>query len=265
MQAITLGLLIDGLRQVGIGQGDGVLVHSAIQYLGRPEGGVDLYRLAFEQVLGPDGTLAVPAFNFGFARGATFDARSTPSEQMGVFAEHIRTLPQARRSAHPLQSVAVIGRHAADVAGRDTPSAFDPGSAFERMLELDFKAVFLGATIQVASIVHYSEQKARVPYRTWKTFEGTVVRQGQPVAAACRMYARDLALDPQNDFAPVQRHLEAAGSWRQMRLNYGNVAACRMQDIVDAADRLLAEDAWALVRDGQALRQQASSRPGAQA
>lgn len=258
MQGVTQAQVVESLAAVAIGTGEGVLVHAAIQYLGKPEGGVDMYREAFESVLGAEGTLAVPTFNFGFARGQVFDRANTPSDQMGVFAEHIRSLPQALRSPHPLQSVAVIGRHAQDIAERDTPSAFDAGSAFERMLDLDFEMVLLGASIQVASIVHYSEQKARVPYRYWKTFEGTVFRSGEPRTATCRMFARDLALDPRRDFGSVQRLLEARGLWRQVKLNYGTVAACRLREVVAAADSLLADNPWALVKDGDALRRRAT-------
>lgn len=262
MQDVTLGQVVDSLKSVGIEPGDGVLVHAAIQYLGKPEGGVDMYRQAFEAVLGPDGTLAMPTFNFGFARGLPFDRQNTPSDQMGVLAEHVRSLPHAVRSPHPLQSVAVIGRHAADIAARDTASAFDPGSAFERMLDLDFEMVLLGASIQVASIVHYSEQKAKVPYRYWKSIEGTILRAGVSSAATYRMFARDLTLDPRNDFGPVQRLLETRGLWRQVRLNYGTIAACRLQEVVAAADQLLAKDPWALVRDGETLRGRAAGKAG---
>jgi aminoglycoside N3'-acetyltransferase len=235
------------LRRVGVEAGDGVLVHAAIQYLGRPSGGVGLYWHAFRQVLGDAGTLAVPTFNFGFARGLPFDRGNTPSEEMGVFAEHIRGLPEARRSAHPLQSIAAIGRHADDLASRDTPSAFDPGSGFERMLDLNFKMVLLGAGIKVASIVHYSEQKNQVPYRYWKDFEGTIIEEGRPRTAVYRMFARDLDLDPRMDFTPVQRALEQKGRWTQAKLNYGKVALCPLREVAAAADELLQQDPWALV------------------
>jgi aminoglycoside 3-N-acetyltransferase len=257
MRDVTLAQVVESLTAVGIRAGDGVLVHAAIQYLGSPVGGVDTYWQAFNNVLGPDGTLAVPTFTFIFARGRPYDPGNTSSDQMGVFAEHIRTLPGAVRSPHPLQSVAVIGRHATEIASRDTPCAFDPGSAFEGMLDLDFTMVLLGASIRVASIVHYSEQKAQVPYRIWKTFTGTLIRDGKEVPATCRMYARDLGLDPQNDFTPVQTLLERRKLWRQVKLNYGSIAASKLRDVVSAADDLLKEDPWALVKDGEAMRRRA--------
>jgi aminoglycoside N3'-acetyltransferase len=134
-----------------------------------------------------------------------------------------------------MQSIAALGAAAADLAGRDTPSAFDDGSAFARMLELDFKLLLLGADVQAASIVHISEQRAGVPYRYWKPF------------GAHKMFVRDLDLDPQLKLAPIQAALERNGQWRSVALNLGRVSCCRLADFVAAADALLAVDPWALV------------------
>jgi aminoglycoside N3'-acetyltransferase len=128
------------------------------------------------------------------------------------------------------------------------------------MLELGFMMVLLGASIQVASIVHYSEQKQRVPYRTWKDFRGTVIEDGQAREAVYRMYARDLELDPRMDFLPVQKRLEAEGRWAARKLNYGTVAACALTDVVAAAEALLREDPWALVGNRDELRLRAKAR-----
>ena len=69
-----------------------------------------------------------------------------------------------------MQSIAIVGYYADDLALRDTSSAFDPESAFERMLELDFKLLLLGADASATSMFHYSEQRAAVPYRYWERF-----------------------------------------------------------------------------------------------
>jgi aminoglycoside 3-N-acetyltransferase len=261
MNEVTRTQVVDCLRTVGVQPGDGVMVHAAIQFLGRPVGGVGIYWDAFREVLGPEGTLVVPTFNFGFCRGLTFDRESTPSEKMGVFAEHVRRLPVARRSPHPMQSVAAIGRYAGDLAARDTASAFDDGSAFDRMVDLDFKMILLGASIQTASMVHYCEQKHTVPYRYWKDFTGTVSRGGQRQQASYRMYARDLDLDPRIDQVPIQRALEVMGAWKETRLNYGTVAACRLRDFVAATTTLLSKDPWSLVGNLAEVQQRAQALP----
>jgi aminoglycoside N3'-acetyltransferase len=262
MQEVTKEQVMEALQAAGVRGGDGLLVHSAIQFLGKPAGGVAMYIAALAEVLEiagispaaalrqPDistGTLAVPAFNFAFARGEPYDPDTTPSDGMGIFSETVRRLPAARRTPHPLQSLAVVGRFAADLAGRDTPSAFDPGSAFERMLALDFKLLLLGADIQAVSMLHYCEQRAGVPYRYWKEFTAPVKGPAGWQDRTYRMFARDLDADPRIELNPVRRLLETRGQWISTRLNYGLVSTCRLVDFVVAVDQFLSADPWSLV------------------
>jgi aminoglycoside 3-N-acetyltransferase len=216
---------------------------------------VGIYLEALDLVLG-NATIAVPAFNFDFARGSAYDPWTTPSRNMGAFSEYIRLQPEARRTLHPMQSLAVIGPFAADLAGWDTPSAFDPGSAFERMLELDFKLLLLGADIHSVSIVHYCEQRACVPYRYWKDFTGSVrvtndAGSPEPIwqTRTYRMFVRDLEINPRLDLSPIQARLVDRRQWSAVGLNYGSVCSCRLADFVAAADSLLAADPWALVEN----------------
>jgi len=247
MREVTQQRVVKCLGELGIRRGDGLLCHSAIQFLGRPVGGVGMYLDAIQAVIGEEGTLAVPAFNFGFARGEPYDPQETPSQDMGAFSEYVRQHLEARRTLHPLQSLAVIGRYAADLASRDTLSAFDPGSAFERMLELDFKLLLLGADVSATSIYHVSEQRNQVPYRYWKDFSGLVHDEDGWKERTYRMFARDLDLDPITTADPVQDLLQERGQWQSLTLNYGNIATCRLVDFVAAVDHFLVADPWSLV------------------
>lgn len=259
MHTLTYSQLVDTLRAVGLQSGNGVLVHSALHFLGKPESGAEMVLQGLCEVLGipcnaergrqAEGTLAVPAFNFGFARGQPYDPQSTPSVGMGVFSEVVRQHPLALRTPHPMQSVAVLGRYAADLAGRDTLSAFDPGSAFERMVELDFKILLLGADVQAVSLLHYAEQRVGVPYRYWKEFTGQVKRGELWEERTYCMYVRDLDLNPQLDLYGVQRRLEERGQWHSQRLNYGVISLCRMRDFVQTVEEYLRADPWILVKN----------------
>jgi aminoglycoside 3-N-acetyltransferase len=277
MREVTKEEVFAALKTLGIRKGEGLLVHSAVQFLGRPAGGVGMYYEALCEALGisdqrstfagnnspvssnlnpandaisdqpQNGTLAVPAFNFAFARGEPYDPQSMPSQGMGVFSEYVRQLPEALRTPHPMQSLAVVGRWASDLAGRDTPSAFDPGSAFERMLELDFRLLLLGAEIQAVSMLHYSEQHVGVPYRYWKEFQGQVRTPGGWEKRTYRMFARDLEADAHIELYPVQALLEQRGQWLTTTLNYGKLSLCRLADFVAAVDEFLSADPWSLV------------------
>lgn len=247
MREVTKDQVIACLNGLGIRPGDGLLVHSAVQYLGRPQGGVGMYLEAIQAVIRDQGTVVVPTFNFGFAKGERYDPDVTPSKDMGAFSEYVRRLPDARRTTHPMQSVAVLGGCAEDLAERDTLSAFDPGSAFERMLELDFKLLLLGADSRATSMFHYCEQRANVPYRYWKDFTGAVRTADGWQTRTYRMFVRDLELNPELTLDPVVAYMQARGEWNSTRLNYGQITVCRLTDFVAAADHFLAEDPWSLV------------------
>jgi aminoglycoside 3-N-acetyltransferase len=259
MKEVTKEQVFEALQAVGVEPGNGLLVHSALQFLGRPAGGVGMYWDALAEAThladhssqfaadGARGTIAVPTFNFAFAKGKPFDPKTTPSVGMGALSEYVRQLPAARRTPHPLQSLAVIGRYAADLAERDTPSAFDPGSAFERMLKLDFKIILLGADIDAISMIHYSEQNLNVPYRYWKDFTGQVVTTSGWETRAYRMFVRDLTLDPHLTLHPVRAFLEERSEYLSTTLNYGQVASIKMSAFVPAVDHFLSTDPYSLM------------------
>jgi len=247
MLEVTENLVQGSLESIGITGGDGLLVHSAVQFLGKPEGGVGVYLDGIQAVIGPGGTVVVPTFNFDFPINREFDPGETPSKGMGSFSEYIRKLPGSRRSLHPMQSVACYGYFAEDLASRDTASAFDPGSVYDRMLELNFKLLLLGADIQSVSMLHYSEQRARVPYRYWKEFTGQVLTpQGWEIRTHL-MFVRNLDIDPKISLKPVQENLIRQGLWQSIQLNYGHLASCRLRDFVSVVDDFLTRDPWSLV------------------
>ncbi|HET6283285.1 MAG TPA: AAC(3) family N-acetyltransferase, partial [Polyangia bacterium] len=152
-------------------------MHASLLTLGRFDSSTatDVPRAIIAAILGHlggEGTLVAPTFNFGFCRGAPFDRQNTPSEGMGNLAEAIRTASGAHFGAHPIQSVAAIGRHAAAICSRDTESAYGIDGPFHLMLTLQAKLLLFGVSLQPASLIHYAEERCNVPYRYWKTFTG---------------------------------------------------------------------------------------------
>ena len=64
-----------------------------------------------------------------------------------VFAEHIRKLPEAKRSQHPpFHSIAAIGKHAQKLADAVGHTSFDRTSVFGKMYDLDFKVCMFGTS-----------------------------------------------------------------------------------------------------------------------
>lgn len=247
MIEVTRPDVVEILKTLGVQPRDGLLVHSALQFLGKPQGGVGIYLDAIQDVIGSEGTLAAPAFNFSFAKGEDYDPETAPAVGMGTFSEFVRQHPQARRTTHPMQSLAVIGKYAEELAGLDTPGAFDDGSAFDRMLQLDFKLLLLGADIQAVAMIHYSEQRAEVPYRCWKDFTGRIKRGDEWAEATYRMFVRDMEIDARMEIYPIKDRMESQSQWQQEKLGYGAIIFCSLADFAAAADSLFAEDPWVFV------------------
>ncbi len=247
MQEVNRDQIMDSLHQVGVQSGDGLLVHSALQFLGKPQGGVGVYLETLREVIGEEGTIAVPVFNFNFARGEDYDPETTPSAGMGAFSEFVRTQPGVLRTSHPMQSFAVSGKQAAELAACDTLSAFDDNSAVDLMVKNGYTLLLLGATIQASSILHYSEQRIGVPYRYWKEFKGRIRRGGRWRKVTYRMYVRDMAIDARLEIYSVEALLKERNQWAETNLNYGKVSACTLADFVQAASDLLWNDSWCFV------------------
>jgi aminoglycoside 3-N-acetyltransferase len=247
MREVRVSQIIEALQGVGVKRGDGLLIHSALQYFGRPAGGIEIYLSALQEVIGAEGTIAVPTFNFSFANGEDYDPATSPSVGMGTFSEFIRQHPDALRTTHPMQSFAVMGKWSPELAACDTPSAFDDGSAVDRMMNMGFKLLLLGTDIQASAIIHYSEQRAEVPYRFWKDFTGRVKRGEAWEQATYRMFVRDIDIDARLIIYPIQDAMEKKGQWVTQPLNYGTISLCSLKDFVATADQFLAEDPWIFV------------------
>jgi len=256
LKVLTRETLTSSLNKIGIVEGDQLLIHSAIQFLGKPEGGIEMIYQSLQSLLTPTGTIVVPTFNFDFSISAEFSTQNTPSKGMGVFSELIRRLPNSSRTSHPLQSIAAVGYHANDLSIRDTPCAFDEGSAFEHMLDLDFNCLLLGANINACSIIHFSEQRANVPYRYWKNFSGLV--DGK--YATYRMFVRDLELNPLLDLNLVKARLVDQKLWNEVHLNYGTLSKFKLKDFRISADELLSKDPFCLLSNRESVKERLNKR-----
>jgi aminoglycoside 3-N-acetyltransferase len=195
----------------------------------------------------PTGTIVVPTFNFSFAQGEDYNPQTAPSVNMGAFSEYVRQQPAARRTSHPLQSFAVIGADTDLLVGLDTRCAFDDGSAVDHMVRHDYKLLLLGADIQAAAILHYSEQRVGVPYRYWKDFNGKILRNDTWEFAIYSMYVRDMEMDARLEIYEVETVLREEGKWSSVDLNYGKISLVSLVNFVEVTSGLLQADPWCFV------------------
>ncbi len=179
--------LITALKALGIEAGDLLLVHSDLRPFRLPQMPpqeiLRFYYDALKEVLGPTGTVAVPAYFYEYARyGEPFDTDLSPvSKPLGVFSAYINALPGRIRSANPLQSLAAIGPHAENLCGGDSLMGYGTNSPWHRLCSLQGKMLFLGVALQPMTFVHHIEQQYGVPHLYQKLYQMPVTRSGKPI------------------------------------------------------------------------------------
>ena len=164
---VTKADIVSGFKELGLKQGDVVLVHSAMRTVGYIEGGADSVVDAFLEVLGDKGTLVAPTFCFvhEIEENPIINPVNDPSE-MGIITETVRLRSDSFRSTNYRHSVAAIGRRARVITDVDPVlSEFDPRSSFGVLLSLNTKVVLLGVTYSSSTTHHLAEYAFEVPYR----------------------------------------------------------------------------------------------------
>jgi aminoglycoside 3-N-acetyltransferase len=214
------------LRRLGVVQGDTLLVQSSLRSLGFVVGGSVAVVQALLDVVGPAGTVVVPAYTSGNSDPSrwvstrrravpeawwplirdhlpAFDPAMTPSEGVGRVAETVRGWPGAYRSAHPQTSFAAVGRDADRItAGHQRDCHLGPGSPLGRLAEAGARILLLGVPYAVCTGFHLAEYQVSDP--PGREYECVVDRGGERTWYRYR----DVVLDD-HDFGPLGEALEA--------------------------------------------------------
>ncbi|MFI7606023.1 aminoglycoside N(3)-acetyltransferase [Micromonospora sp. NPDC049366] len=171
------------LAALRVRAGQDLLVHCSMRRIGPVAGGPATLLAALRRVAGPDATVVVPAQTVGTsptgpvfraategmdaagraayeARLAGFDPMTTPSEGMGVFAEHVRRQPGAARSNHPITSFAALGRRAAELTEvHDLDCHLGERSPLGRLYAGGAAVLLLGVGYDRCTALHLAEYR----------------------------------------------------------------------------------------------------------
>ncbi len=164
------------------------------------------------EVLGEEGTLMLPTFNWGFCRGETFDYKRTRCET-GALGGYALTDSRYVRTKHPIYSFAVRGKMANELAQLDPPNSFGEGSLFDYMYKNSAKALVVGLPpMRGLTLLHHAEQVFGVPFRYNKEFTADYIDQeGNLSRKTYSMYVRDLAMDAEEQTEPFDKIMGQLG------------------------------------------------------
>lgn len=151
------------LREVGVRQGDSLLVHSSMHALGPVTGGADGIIDTLIDVTGPSGLIAVPTHTWDVVneRQPVWHQTLTPSH-VGVLTNRLRERKDAIRSIHPTHSVAAKGFRAREFCeGHECDdSPCSPSSPYGRLIKNEGKVLLLGVDLTRCTLIHCLEEMA---------------------------------------------------------------------------------------------------------
>lgn len=180
----TRASLAADLAHLGVRPGMTLLVHSSLSSIGWVAGGQMAVVQALLDVLGPAGTLVMPAHSGANSDPAqwrhppvpepwwpvirehtpAFDPRLTPTRQMGRIAELFRTWPGAVRSYHPQVSFAALGPLAEFIiADHSLDDSLGERSPLARIYELNGWVLLLGVGHGNNTSLHLAEYRQPNP------------------------------------------------------------------------------------------------------
>lgn len=247
--------------QLGVKQRSVAIVHSDMNGIPLPKYPTELSRAAMQRLrkkwceflfsalrdhLGPAGTLVVPAFTYSTTQpGGKFDLETTPSE-VGPFSEFVRQLPDARRSFHPIFSLAAVGPEASKIVDDCGAAAFGHESPWQRLSDIDARIITLGTPFHSpTTYVHHIEQCFGVPHRFHKTLEVPMYRCGAQVEGVWLAYLRYRSMDVGPNLVPLESALRAAGHLAEASWNEKMSSAVNIHDVDAVGYAMLARDPWA--------------------
>ncbi len=208
---ITQADIEQGLRELGLHEGDVVLLHSSLSSFGDVAGGARTVVEAFLAVLGEQGTLAVPTFG-----------------SLGVVTEVVRDDPRAVRSIHPLASVAAIGAAAEAICKNHwkAETAHAQDTPYMRIAERGGYVCLAGVDQDRSTTLHTAEELLRLPYLTDRT--RTFMTETGEVTRTYRSFP-----GPHRDFIGLDRLLRKKGVMRFGRIGDSVVRLMKSQDLID--------------------------------
>jgi aminoglycoside 3-N-acetyltransferase len=253
---VTEQSVVDGLRDIGIRDGDFVVLHSSLSSLGWVDGGPETVVDAFLEVLGEGGTLMTPTFTNCFAprnglkrdKQGPFDPHRTPSST-GRITETVRCRSGSFRSLHPIHSAAAIGMLAETLTrGHENACDFGPETPFGQSMRADATIVLLGVGQRVNSTLHAVEDILGMPYL--EDEQALIVREDGSIGTfACKQCPTGCRDFYRGEGSKWNRAIQKSGVVRHARLARAPVQIMHAAGLAQAALDLLEADPELLLCD----------------
>ena len=251
MQVILKDEIIQKLKEVGLKNGDAVMVHTSLGKMGYVCGGAQAVIEALMEVVGDSGTIMMPTQSWKNLDPETgvhweveqkdwqlirdnwpaYDKNLTPTNTMGAVAEMFRQVPGSVRSDHPARSVCAWGRYAEYLTkDHDLSNIFGDGSPIGRLYELDGKVLLIGTGYDKNTSLHLADMRAEYPGKHTCVEHSAVSETGKRVWKAYETLFVD-----GNDFDKIGEDFEKAYAVPRVQIGNALVRLMYQRELVDFA------------------------------
>jgi len=203
---MTKNDIIQAFNNIGVNKGDILVIQSSYKGCGEIENGAIGLIEALQELLGEEGTLIMPAYNFDFwTKQHYFDILETPSE-VGFITEVFRKSNNVARTSHPIHSLSVWGKLKETMVQMDYAGSFDKNSVFALLNELNAMYCTIGLGNKMPFLpCHFTEVEMNVPYRRVKDFAGIYLDINR--IPSLRVYNFNVRVNHKNPVYEAHRYL----------------------------------------------------------
>jgi len=175
----------------------------------------------------------MPAFNYDFCKGLSFNVKNSPS-QVGNLSEYFRKNKCSWRSEVPVFSFAGIGEKPI-LPERAEIDPFGQESLFASLHEKDALLIHYGSGFHSTTLIHYIERISnKLPYRYDKYFKGEVIEDNnKKKIVSLKYHVRPLGYPLDYDWVRLEQELISAGILLKYKEGRTNILMCKIWELVD--------------------------------
>ena len=163
-------------NKLGIKRGNKIILHSnaagLFQYINKKDS-LDIFYKSLIRKLGPKGVLAIPTYNYDFARGVTFN-KNKSSSQVGYFTNYMLKKKPSTRTNDPIFSHLIFGKNIKQFKNANNLEVFGKESIFGLFEKFNFQILCFCCSPSSITFIHYIENLMDVKYRFKKKFTGKI-------------------------------------------------------------------------------------------
>lgn len=171
---VTKEIFKNKLLELGLQEGQTIIVHSSLSSLGFVVGGSKTIVDTLKEIIGKNGLILMPAFTYytesEFFSKKYFSIDSICSKDIGIIAETFRRASETYRNFHPFTSFSFWGKNAKECAEKYfMADSFTINSPLGEILKGNGYILTLGTDFSTITILHTAEYLSDVPYSEYKS------------------------------------------------------------------------------------------------